>query len=321
MEFKTVYTIINYNNEQKLLGVHNINLKLFEDFFGFLINYRSLEFSIPEDKSEEMFVKVMNFFEDILNHGINLEYRDFQYILHHFHDDEKSIDILRNLFLYKDVILTNNSGRQIYPRTINQKKYVSMLKNKDIVFGVGPAGTGKTFLAVNYAVSLLKNNHVKKIVLVRPVVEAGEKLGFLPGDLKDKIDPYLIPLYDALYDALGKDKVDLLVEKGVIEVCPLAYMRGRTLENATIILDEAQNTTTSQMKMFLTRLGFNSKMFVTGDVTQIDLDKYHMSGLVEALKILRGIDGIGFTEFDKQDVMRHPLVHEIIKRYEEKNND
>ena len=191
------------------------------------------------------------------------------------------------------------------------------IDNSSVVFVTGSAGTGKTYLATAYAVNLLKKNKITKLIITRPAVEAGEKLGFLPGDLKEKVDPYLIPIYDALNSFLGKENVEKLVEKGVIEIAPLAYMRGRTLDNAFIILDEAQNTTTNQMKMFITRLGFKSKMVITGDITQIDLPQHAKSGLVEATEILKGIDGISHIHFTKHDVMRHPLVSKIIERYEE----
>lgn len=206
----------------------------------------------------------------------------------------------------------------IYPKTLGQKDYYFALKNNDVVFGIGPAGTGKTYLAVVFAVDALKNNVVKKIVLTRPAVEAGENLGFLPGDLKEKVDPYLRPLYDALHDMLGVEQTERLIEKGVIEIAPLAYMRGRTLEDAYVILDEAQNTTDNQMKMFLTRLGFNSKMIITGDVTQIDLPRGVESGLIKALRILKGVKGISFVELTALDVVRHPVVQRIIERYEGK---
>lgn len=319
MEFKKIYTINNTNNEQNILGVNNTNIKLLENKFGINITYRNLEFYTSDEVDIEEFAKMLKFIEELLDHGVNIEYRDLLYILQTLNDE--TIDKLRDLYYIKEVVVTNYNGRQIYAKTLNQRHYIKCLKNNDIIFGVGPAGTGKTFIAVNYAVNLLKNNKIKKIVLVRPVVEAGEKLGFLPGDLKDKIDPYLIPLYDALNDALGKEKVDFLIEKGIIEIAPLAYMRGRTLDNAVIILDESQNATTTQMKMFLTRLGFNSKMFITGDLTQIDLDRNKLSGLMEAVRILKDIDNIKIINFDEYDVMRHPLVHEIIKRYEERYND
>ena len=207
-------------------------------------------------------------------------------------------------------------GKSVYPKTLGQRYLCQCMENNDIVFATGVAGTGKTYLAVVYAVSLLKRGEVKKIILTRPAVEAGESLGFLPGDLKEKVDPYLRPLYDALYDTLGQESVEKLLEKEVIEIAPLAYMRGRTLNEAFIILDEAQNTTGSQMKMFLTRMGFHSKIVITGDVTQIDLIRKRDSGLLSAQKLLEGIEGIGFAQLTALDVVRHPLVQKIIERYE-----
>ena len=207
-------------------------------------------------------------------------------------------------------------GKQIKARTLGQKRYVDLLKNNDIVFAVGPAGTGKTYLAVVEAVLALKHKAVRRIILTRPAVEAGEKLGFLPGDLQDKVDPYLRPLYDSLYDVLGSDAAQKMMEKGIIEVAPLAYMRGRTLDDAFIILDEAQNTTIPQMKMFLTRIGFGSRAVVTGDVTQVDLAPGEHSGLTHAERILQNIEGIGFAFMSHLDVVRHPLVQKIINAYE-----
>lgn len=218
--------------------------------------------------------------------------------------------------LYQQPIAKNFEGKTIYPKTLGQSQYVNALKGHDIVFGVGPAGTGKTYLAVVYAISMLKKNLIKRIILTRPAVEAGENLGFLPGDLKDKVDPYLRPLYDALYDMLGEDNTNKMMEKGIIEIAPLAYMRGRTLEDAYIILDEAQNTTQAQMKMFLTRMGFKSKMVVTGDVTQIDLPIGKRSGLVHATRLLSNVAGIHIAHLTGQDVVRHPLVQKIIEQYE-----
>ena len=208
------------------------------------------------------------------------------------------------------------SGKPIKPKTISQKKYIDSINKNVVTFGVGPAGTGKTYLAVALAVNALKNKQLSKIVLTRPAVEAGESLGFLPGDLQNKVDPYLRPLYDALFDMLGPDTYQRYMEKGIIEIAPLAYMRGRTLENSFIILDEAQNTTIEQMKMFLTRFGFNSKIVVTGDVTQVDLPKGKTSGLIHALKILNNIDMIGIYKFDKRDIIRHELVQKIVDAYE-----
>jgi phosphate starvation-inducible PhoH-like protein len=204
---------------------------------------------------------------------------------------------------------------------MNQKLYLDLLNQKDVIFATGSAGTGKTWVAVGFAINELKKNRIKRLVITRPAVEAGEKLGFLAGDLKEKVDPYLIPIYDAIYEFLGREHAEKMIEKGIIEIAPLAYMRGRTLDNAIIILDEGQNTTRNQMLMALTRLGFNSKMIVTGDITQIDLPKTSMSGLVEAVKLLSGIKQIGLIHFDKSDVMRHPIVTRIIAKYEELDND
>ncbi|SEM65392.1 phosphate starvation-inducible protein PhoH [Ligilactobacillus sp. WC1T17] len=221
------------------------------------------------------------------------------------------------LDLYSEVLLKNRKGQSIRVKNYSQRQYVQAVKHNDLVFGIGPAGTGKTYLAVVMAVAALKKHEVERLVLTRPAVEAGESLGFLPGDLKEKVDPYLRPVYDALYSILGADHTERLIERGVIEIAPLAYMRGRTLENAFVILDEAQNTTRAQMKMFLTRLGFGSKMIVNGDKTQIDLPHGHsQSGLVDAEHILQNLPHIGFVHFNAEDVVRHPVVSEIIKAYE-----
>lgn len=223
--------------------------------------------------------------------------------------------------LYSEAIAKSVSGKMIYPKTIGQRILMRAMESSDIVFASGVAGTGKTYLAVVYAVDQLKKGNYTRIVLTRPAVEAGENLGFLPGDLKEKVDPYLRPLYDALYDMLGSETVGKLMEKEVIEIAPLAYMRGRTLDNAFIILDEAQNTTKSQMKMFLTRMGFNSKMVITGDTTQIDLIKKQDSGLFEAISLLKDIEGIRCIELSSMDVVRHPLVSKIIECYERKDHN
>ena len=225
--------------------------------------------------------------------------------------------------LGKSCICVSHTGKPIKPKTVGQSKYVESIKKNTITFGVGPAGTGKTYLAVALAVRAFKAHEVQRIILTRPAVEAGEKLGFLPGDLQNKVDPYLRPLYDALFDMMGAEAFQRNMERGSIEVAPLAYMRGRTLDDSFIILDEAQNTTPEQMKMFLTRLGFNSKMVITGDVTQIDLPDSKRSGLVEATKILKSIDGIAINRFTEKDVVRHRLVQDIVRAYEaynEKNN-
>ncbi|MFD3054234.1 PhoH family protein, partial [Streptococcus agalactiae] len=217
--------------------------------------------------------------------------------------------------LYEEEIIKDSYGNPIRVKTLGQKIYVDSVKNHDVVFGIGPAGTGKTFLAVTLAVTALKRGQVKRIILTRPAVEAGESLGFLPGDLKEKVDPYLRPVYDALYQILGKEQTSRLMEREIIEIAPLAYMRGRTLDDAFVILDEAQNTTIMQMKMFLTRLGFNSKMIVNGDVSQIDLPKNVKSGLIDAVEKLRNIKKIDFIHLSAKDVVRHPVVAEIINAY------
>lgn len=212
---------------------------------------------------------------------------------------------------------TKTSGaRQVAPKSLTQKRYLDAIDQHDIVFGIGPAGTGKTYLAMAQAVSFLLSKRVSRIILARPAVEAGEKLGFLPGDLQEKVNPYLRPLYDALYDMMDLDRVERLIERGTIEVAPIAFMRGRTLNDAFVILDEAQNTTSEQMKMFLTRLGFGSKAVVTGDVTQIDLPPGRVSGLVEAVKVIGKVEGVAFIHFDEKDVVRHALVQQIVKAYE-----
>ena len=221
---------------------------------------------------------------------------------------------LRDFFLRGPVETSNK--RHVKPKTINQRLYLNAIERDDIVFGVGPAGTGKTYLAMAQAVAYLTSKQVRRVILARPAVEAGEKLGFLPGDLQEKVNPYLRPLYDALYDMLDSDRVERLLDRGVIEVAPIAFMRGRTLNDAFVILDEAQNTTTEQMKMFLTRLGFGSKAVVTGDITQIDLPRGATSGLVQAVKILKDVEGTSVVYFNDRDVVRHPLVQRIVKAYE-----
>lgn len=249
----------------------------------------------------------------LIRNQYTLTERDVNYAL----ELAKEMKADQLLDLFKGEIAVTYKGKPIRVKTIGQKQYVDEIKKKDIVFGIGPAGTGKTYIAVVLAVAALKEGKVKRIVLTRPAVEAGESLGFLPGDLQEKVDPYLRPLYDALNDVLGPEQVAKTLERGLIEIAPLAYMRGRTLDDSFIILDEAQNTTPEQMKMFLTRLGFGSKMVITGDVTQIDLPRGKSSGLVEAHRILRSIEEIGFIVFDEQDVVRHSLVQKIIVAYNE----
>lgn len=249
---------------------------------------------------------------ELIRKGYVLTERDIVYA----YELSRTFQADQLLELYKGEITSTYRGKPIRVKTIGQRHYVSTIEKKDIVFGIGPAGTGKTYLAVVLAVKALKESRAKRIILTRPAVEAGESLGFLPGDLQEKVDPYLRPLYDALNDVLGPDQVVKALERGLIEIAPLAYMRGRTLDDSFIILDEAQNSTPEQMKMFLTRLGFGSKMVITGDVTQIDLPRGKNSGLVEAEKILRDIDELGFIYFTEQDVVRHSLVQRIIVAYE-----
>ncbi len=306
--YLVAYELKNPLNESKLLGPNNTILCFIEELLGctIFVNHALVKIKTDNQNQLQFIRKLFDILEELVEANVNITSRDIVSIVQSIEVNKE--EELKKLYFEKDIILMLSSGKPIYPKTINQKLFLQALQQNEICFAVGPAGTGKTFLAVLYAVSLLKKNIVKKIVLVRPVVEAGERLGFLPGDLKEKIDPYLIPLYDALNDALGKEVVGKLIDKGNIEVAPLAYMRGRTLDNAIIILDEAQNATTMQMKMFLTRLGFQSKMIITGDITQIDLPNKNQSGLVQAIELLRNINGIAIAEFNKYDVMRHPLV-------------
>lgn len=304
------YTI---DEVKRFIGNKDENIQLLEEAFHTQIIVRGDELVLDDeeqtlDKMEAVFTTLLK----LVKQGKTISKRDIMYTLKLAETNHlKVIDEL-----YQIKIARTMSGKLIYPKTLGQKEYYYALKHNDVVFGIGPAGTGKTYLAVVFAVQALKNNEVKKIILTRPAVEAGENLGFLPGDLKEKVDPYLRPLYDALYDMLGQEQTERLIEKGTIEIAPLAYMRGRTLEDAYVILDEAQNTTDAQMKMFLTRLGSNSKMIVTGDVTQIDLPKGIMSGLKRALHILKDVQGIRFVYLSAMDVVRHPVVQKIIERYE-----
>lgn len=258
-------------------------------------------------------IKVLNNLLELAKRGNDITEQNVDYALSLvFEDKEDAI-----LEIDSDVICRTITGKPIKPKTLGQKEYVDLIRNKMIVFGLGPAGTGKTYLAMAMAITAFKNDEVGRIILTRPAIEAGEKLGFLPGDLQSKVDPYLRPLYDALYQIMGAESFAANMEKGLIEVAPLAYMRGRTLDNAFIILDEAQNTTPAQMKMFLTRIGFGSKVIITGDLTQKDLPKDAVSGLDVALKVLSKVDEIGFANMSSKDVVRHPLVQKIVKAYEE----
>ena len=279
--------------------------------FGVTMVLRGDELVITGDDADHAENTVLDMMW-VLERGDELDEQRAEYIIA-LNREGKSY---RNSRLSKDILCFTHRGKPVRAKTLGQINYANNIRENDVVFGVGPAGTGKTYLAVAMAVNAFKNKEVQKIILARPAVEAGENLGFLPGDLQEKVDPYLRPLYDALFDILGRDAALRLKEKEMIEVVPLAYMRGRTLDNAFIILDEAQNSTREQMKMFLTRLGFGSKAVVTGDVTQIDLPRKKMSGLRDALRILKDVEGISFSFFDGEDVVRHPLVKRIIKAYE-----
>jgi len=308
--------INNLNELVDLLGVNDKNIKLLGKLLKANI-YSNNEEVLIDSEDEAKINKLKKIFQimiALIRNNIVFNERDITYLFHTVEKIDNSEII--NLFLSRKEIIKTYSGKPIYPKTINQKKYLEAIENNAIVFGIGPAGTGKTYLAVLSALKKLKDNQIKRIVLTRPAVEAGEKLGFLPGDLKEKIDPYLRPLYDAMYEILGVKQSTEFIEKGIIEIAPLAYMRGRTLENAYVILDEAQNTTINQMKLFLTRLGFGSKMIVTGDITQSDLPPQVLSGLVKASQILKNVDDIKIMFFDELDVVRHPLVQTIIKRFE-----
>lgn len=298
-----------------LLGAQDMHVKLIEAEFNVRILNRNDHITITGEKeSVRLVVQLMEELITLLARSISISQTDIITAIKMA--KRGTLDYFLNL--YHDEIGRTFSGKAIRAKTYGQQQYVHAIKKTDIVFGIGPAGTGKTYVAVVMAVTALKKGEVKKIILTRPAVEAGENLGFLPGDLKEKVDPYLRPIYDALYAIYGMEHTNRLLERGVIEVAPLAYMRGRTLEDAFIILDEAQNTTRAQMKMFLTRLGFGSKMIINGDKTQVDLPKGHTaSGLVDAEKKLRGLNGIAFIDFDAGDVVRHPLVSSIIDAYKE----
>ena len=305
-----------YNNEDilNIAGGNESKLKIISSYYNTTVTINGNDIicgNVSNEVKEEL-EKIFRFLIDISKH-VSINAQDITYILK-MKDD---LETLKVLYYNRKPIISNYYGKPIYPKTLNQVKYIDTINDNDIVFAIGKAGSGKTFLAIVLAVKMLKEGKIKRIVLTRPAVEAGESLGFLPGDLKEKIDPYLRPLYDGLYECLGKELVTELIDKQTIEIAPLAYMRGRTLDNACIILDEAQNTTKMQMKMILSRLGYNSKMVITGDITQIDLPREVNSGLKHAISILKGINNIGFIEFKGVDVIRHPLVNEILKRYDE----
>lgn len=296
-----------------LFGSFDENIKLIENEYAVSVVNRESDIKISGEPENVMKAsKTIDSLLSLINRGETLSEQNVRYCMSLINDgSEEKIEQLAG-----DCVCITSKGKPVKPKTIGQKKYCSAIKENTITFGIGPAGTGKTYLAVALAVTAFRSRQVNRIILTRPAVEAGEKLGFLPGDLQSKVDPYLRPLYDALFDMLGAETYQKYVERGNIEVAPLAYMRGRTLDDSFIILDEAQNTTGEQMKMFLTRLGFNSKMVITGDITQIDLPHGVKSGLRESIRILNGIEDIASITFTEKDVVRHRLVQDIIKAYE-----
>ena len=305
------------NIAKNICGSQNKNIEVIEEMFNCILDIHGDSVLTNVDNVYEAAIleQFMNALIEFAELGIHITLRDIVYIkkMQELGDLEKYMKYIR----VRKPIAYNQNNKPVYAKTFNQAEYLKLLNDKDLIFSTGSAGSGKTYLAVVYAVSQLKKGFIQKIILTRPAVEAGESLGFLPGDLKEKVDPYLRPLYDALYDMLGVETTNALIEKQVIEIAPLAYMRGRTLENAIIILDEAQNATIDQLKMFLTRLGFNSKMIVTGDCSQVDLPKSAKSGLKIASAMLSDLKEVGVIDFTVYDVVRHPLVGKIIERFEE----
>ncbi len=305
---------IEPEHARNIFGMLDRNIKKIEKTFRVSIVERGDRLRLSgEEKDVLNALSVLKELELLSRRGNAIDDQRVQYVIEMVREDQNnalsSID--------GEIICHTTAGKPIKPKTLGQKEYVDLIREKMIVFSMGPAGTGKTYLAMAMAITAFKNEEVQRIILTRPAIEAGEKLGFLPGDLQSKVDPYLRPLYDALYQIMGADSFQKNMEKGLIEVAPLAYMRGRTLDNAFIILDEAQNTTPAQMKMFLTRIGFGSKAIITGDLTQKDLAPGSVSGLDVALKVLRNIEDIGFSRLTAKDVVRHPLVQKIVKAYEE----
>lgn len=308
--------IFENNNSLKLLcGEKNSNIKEIERIFDIKLHTRGNKITLQgQSQNLDNAEKFTNQIYELIKKGYNLEPGDIELASRIILSDRHSLE---DIFL--DTICVSTRKRIIAPKSLAQKHYIDSIRKNDVVFGIGPAGTGKTYLVMALAVSAFLNHQFNRIILTRPAVEAGEKLGFLPGDLSQKVDPYLRPLFDALYEMMDYDKVSRLIEKGAIEIAPLAFMRGRTLNDAFVILDEAQNTTSTQMKMFLTRLGFNSKAVITGDVTQIDLEKNTVSGLIHSENILKNIPKLDFVYFSNRDVVRHPIIKKIIEAYEKED--
>ena len=296
-----------------VFGQFDSNIRKIEKSCGVQIVNRGDDVKVVgEERGVHKAWNVLNSMAALARRGEEITEQNLEYFI----SSAEEADLQELEKVYDNLICITANGRPLKPKTMGQKKYIDLMKNNTVVFGIGPAGTGKTYLAMAMAITAFKNKEVNRIILTRPAIEAGEKLGFLPGDLQQKVDPYLRPLYDALYEIMGVENFTKNMEKGLIEVAPLAYMRGRTLDNAYIVLDEAQNTTPEQMKMFLTRIGYGSKAVITGDLTQIDLAEGKRSGLLEATKILSGIEGIGMITLTNKDVVRHPLVQKIILAYE-----
>ena len=312
MIVQKIFEISDDKFERELFGNFDENIKIIESNLNIDVLLREGHIVlIGQPKNIDRALEFLNELYKNFKSGKTLDKQSIVYAIELLKEgkEEKMQEL-------EDTIVVTRKGREVKPKTLGQKQYINLIKSNDITLGVGPAGTGKTYLAVAMAVRAFKKDEISRIILTRPAVEAGESLGFLPGDMKDKVDPYLRPLYDALFDMLGDEKCAKYLERGIIEVAPLAFMRGRTLDNAFIILDEAQNTTPEQMKMFLTRLGFGSKAVVTGDLTQIDLPVKKKSGLVQAMDVLKDVEGIGINKFTEKDVVRHELVQRIIKAYE-----
>jgi phosphate starvation-inducible PhoH-like protein len=310
---RTQLTLADNALAQALYGEHGKNLQIVNRSLGVKLEVRGNQVNLAGKEADvRLAQRVLLELYDLLAAGYPVVPQDVQYAIKILQDKESAS--VKDIFL--DTVFMSAMKRRISPKSLNQKRYIEAIRTHDIVFGVGPAGTGKTYLAMAMAVAALMNQEFIRIVLARPAVEAGEKLGFLPGDLAEKVNPYLRPLYDALHDMMDFEKASRLVQRGIIEVAPLAFMRGRTLNDSFVILDEAQNTTSEQMMMFLTRLGFGSKAVITGDVTQIDLPAGAVSGLVEARQLLEDVEGIAFIYFTERDVVRHPLVQNIIRAYE-----
>lgn len=316
--FEQTINIDRMEQAVALFGAFDENIKIIQNEYLVSVTVRGSELKISGDvENVSKAVSVINSLLTLINHGEALSEQNVRYCMSLVNEgSDQKIESLSG-----DCICITSKGKPVKPKTIGQKNYCNAIKQNTITIGVGPAGTGKTYLAVAMAVTSFRAHEVNRIILTRPAVEAGEKLGFLPGDLQSKVDPYLRPLYDALFDMLGAETYQKYLERGNIEVAPLAYMRGRTLDDSFIILDEAQNTSPEQMKMFLTRLGFNSKMVITGDITQIDLPSGCRSGLKDAVRILKNIDSIANISFTEKDVVRHKLVQDIIKAYERKDRN